>query len=121
MVVIKFNVNKCKMTVIYEIAFYGLAVSFIFVINLACYYKSKQIEKSKNNKSNLSVSPSLSSFDNLQIIEDGEQKLRQVYSNGTCPHCGEYINLNSGNPRYFAFDCNICKVCYWKFMKKAGK
>ena len=113
--------NKCKMTFMFEIALYGLAVSFVFVINLACYYKSKQSEKVKMTKNKLCSSPSLSSFENIQNIEDGQHTLRQVYSNGNCPHCGEYINLNSINARYFAFDCNICKTCYWKFMKKAGK
>ena len=103
-----------------EFAFYGFIVSLICLVNLTFYCKTRSNVKSKKKSEKIYYSLSLESFEELHI-ETGEKKSENVYSNGNCPHCGEFINLNSHNPRYFAFDCNICSKCYWKLMKAHGK
>jgi hypothetical protein len=106
------------MTVIYDLVFYGIAASFICIMNVVYLCKCRPNNKPKNNEIKFRSQKSLASFEQFQKIESGEQQtLTQVYSNGNCPHCGTYINLSSIKPRYFAFDRNICRECYGKFME----
>lgn len=107
------------MTIIYEVVFYGIAAGLICVVNLAIYYKNKFNDKPKLLQNKLTTTTSLQSFEQFQKIESGEATLKQVYSNGNCPHCGIILDLKSINPRYFAFDRNICGGCYSKMMKNA--
>lgn len=105
----------------FEIIFYGLAFGVACIINIA-YILKRSNNNSVNKisvKKNLSSVKSLKSFDQFQSLENGDSKeLKKVYSNGQCPHCGKYLDLRTNHPRYFAFDCNVCRACYSSLMRK---
>lgn len=108
----------------YEIVFCGLAFSVICIFKLMYFSGNDDTEKKqkiKNPEYRLRSSQSLKTFEQFHKIESGSSTLREVYSNGDCSHCGRYLDLNSFKARYFAFDSNICQVCYGKLMNKYHK
>ena len=106
------------MSLVNELILYGSVISIVFFLKFVCLYRSSKIRK-KDDKWSENNSPKLknvASFEMLEITNEnsGNHKLKEndVYCNNKCPHCGKFINLQSHAQRYFAFDCNICKICY---------
>ena len=78
----------------------------------------------EDNKNKIKLIKSVKSFNLLQIhkqidkIDDNFFKnISMNIDNKLCPLCNKILDLKSNTIKYFAYDNNICKICYISITK----